>query len=285
MQTKKPASNFDRLKEEAENPFRAVRLFLYAAGGANALVGGLVSLTQLIGVIGDAPNALSMETVAQNLAVDFGVVVAAVLLFRFDKASDEVQKQQAAERKARDKTKLSKDDMIEREAALAELQLSVDVGEGGRRKATVGELQAQANRHVVVVAGKASMRSEALVKAQLLGARFAAQNVLIVPLSLETPAEVRQSSAMAKGFGRDTSAEKPYVATPVVDESGVPSDWLEYIEEEIEAAATQAKQSIADLKQQGIVIVARRDGRIVRRGLGAPAWEIIIDDIKDAKKS
>ena len=41
----------------------------------------------------------------------------------------------------------------------------------------------------------------------------------------------------------------------------------------------------ADLKQQGIVIVARRDGRIVRRGLGAPAWEIIIDDIKDAKKS
>lgn len=287
----KPLTTYDKLKEEAANPFRALRLFLYAAGGANALIGFLVSLTQLIGVVGDAPNHLPGETVAQNLAIDLGVVVAAILLYRYENASQEVGMQQKAEQQERNKNKIGKTDLLAREAELAELQLSVVVGgEGERRNAPVRDLQTQARQHIVVVAGKAAMRSEALVKAQILGERFAKQNVLIVPVPLESVAEMRESSAMAKGFGRDTAMDKPYVAQAVGCNNDAEGEldggeWSEYLERELEAAAAQSKQSIGALKQQGFVIVARRDGKIVRRGLGAPAWDMIIEDLQSKAES
>ena len=134
------------------------------------------------------------------------------------------------------------------------------------------------------------MRSEALVKAQILGERFAKQNVLIVPVPLESVAEMRESSAMAKGFGRDTAMDKPYVAQAVGCNNDAEGEldggeWSEYVERELEAAAAQSKQSIGALKQQGFVIVARRDGKIVRRGLGAPAWDMIIEDLQSKAES
>jgi hypothetical protein len=48
-------------------------------------------LAQLAGTLSDAPSALPLDQVTQNLGVDFGVVAAAAVLFSLDKAGQESQ--------------------------------------------------------------------------------------------------------------------------------------------------------------------------------------------------
>lgn len=68
-----------RLRSEAEAPWRAVRFVFLGSGLASAGLGFLVSIPQLIGALGGAPNALPKEDVLQNLAINAGA--AAVCAF------------------------------------------------------------------------------------------------------------------------------------------------------------------------------------------------------------
>eukprot|EP00614_Pseudopedinella_elastica_P031650 CAMPEP_0172616132 /NCGR_PEP_ID=MMETSP1068-20121228/62728_1 /TAXON_ID=35684 /ORGANISM="Pseudopedinella elastica, Strain CCMP716" /LENGTH=286 /DNA_ID=CAMNT_0013421469 /DNA_START=153 /DNA_END=1013 /DNA_ORIENTATION=+ len=275
----KPApTNLDRLKEEASNPFRTLRLFLYGAAGANAAIGGFTALTQLAGTLGEAPNAMPLDQVLQNIGVDFGVVAFAAALYKFETDSREIEIDSQVEGEARAKTKLSKDAMKEREEMLGSLTVSVVTGEGGdMRAAPVSEIQSAARQNLVIVAGKKPVLKEALVKAMIMGDRFAAQNVLVVPVPLDSDGETGGSGS--KGFAKSSWEDKPYVAKAGAEGSGG-ADWERYVGMEIEAAAAQAKMSVAEIKSQGIVIVADRQGKIVRRGLGAPEWGMVIEDLK-----
>jgi hypothetical protein len=137
--SKAAPTNFDRLKEESANPFRTFRLFLYGASGASALIGGLTSCAQLAGTLGDAPAALPLSTVVTNLGVDFGVVAAAVALYRFENANRDAELADAARSDVIKKApRLSKDAMSQREAVLKGLPLTVMVDDaGGTKRATV----------------------------------------------------------------------------------------------------------------------------------------------------
>lgn len=288
-------SNFDKLKEEAENPFRTLRLFLYGAAGANAAIGGFTSLAQLAGTLGDAPSALPLDQVTQNLAVDFGVVAFAAALYRFDTAAAQVNRDAAAASAQGAKTRLSKDDMAAREAVLAGLPIEVVVGGAGETKrAAVAEVQAGAKQSVVVLAGDKAIIKESLLKAKLLGDRFAKQNVLVVPYQLGSKGGGGANNQANKGFGRATWEDRPYVAQAVREDASeeekdqvgnAETGWRAYIDDELEAAAVQAGISVADLAAQGIVIVANKEGKIVRRGLGVPKWEIVISDLSMKKEA
>ncbi len=61
-----------RLRSEAEAPWRAVRLVFSGFFIVSAGVGFLVSVPQLIGALGHAPNALPLTDVLVNLGVDAG---------------------------------------------------------------------------------------------------------------------------------------------------------------------------------------------------------------------
>jgi Low psii accumulation1 / Rep27 len=63
-----------RLRSEAEAPFRSLRLVLYGFSVVSASLATLISLPQLIGAVGGAPGALSIDTVLQNLAVNIGAI-------------------------------------------------------------------------------------------------------------------------------------------------------------------------------------------------------------------
>ena len=159
MQREQEITNLDRLKEEAANPFRTLRLFVYGAAGANAAVGGFTSLAQLAGSVGGAPKALPLDQVLQNIGVDFGVVAAAALLYNFDNQNKEKQVEAIAGRDAtaaaRTRNVLSKDDMAAREATLKALSVDIVVNEAGeKRPATVSEAMTGARQHVVFVAGE-----------------------------------------------------------------------------------------------------------------------------------
>ena len=52
--------------------------------------------------------------------------------------------------------------------------------------------------------------------------------------------------------------------------------WLDYLRLEFEEAERQgAKQA----KAEGLVLVARKTGKIVRRGLGLPPWKELVDEL------
>mmetsp|Transcript_8214 Transcript_8214/g.21120 ORF Transcript_8214/g.21120 Transcript_8214/m.21120 type:complete len:112 (-) Transcript_8214:338-673(-) len=107
-----------------------------------------------------------------------------------------------------------------------------------------------------------------------MGERFQKQNILVVPLTLTRfPA-----GDAAKGFGRTKAEEKPYVAQAP---EGLRGDWEEYIEAEFADAEGQAmdEEAATALRDTGIVIVVKKSGKIVRRGLGVPAWDMIIADL------
>jgi hypothetical protein len=57
---------------------------LYGFSVASAGTGALISLPQLIGALGGAPGALAVDTVLQNLAVNFGAVGLFGFLFSKD---------------------------------------------------------------------------------------------------------------------------------------------------------------------------------------------------------
>jgi len=73
-----------RLRSEAEAPWRSLRLVLCGFSVASAGMGTLISLPQLIGAVGNAPGALAVNTVLENLAVNLGAVGLFGFLFRRD---------------------------------------------------------------------------------------------------------------------------------------------------------------------------------------------------------
>jgi hypothetical protein len=134
-------TNLDRLKEESANPFRTFRLFLYGASGASALIGGLTSCAQLVGTLGDAPQALPLATVVTNLGVDFGVVAAAVALYRFENGERDAELADAVRSDVLKKApRVSKAAMAQREAVLKDLPLTITLDVAGETKrATVNK--------------------------------------------------------------------------------------------------------------------------------------------------
>lgn len=63
---------------------RSLRLTLFGFCIVSASVGTLVSVPQLIGALGGAPNALEVETVLQNIAINVGAIAIFGFLFRSD---------------------------------------------------------------------------------------------------------------------------------------------------------------------------------------------------------
>ncbi len=66
-----------RLKAEAQSPYRSLRRFFYLALGASGFIGGIVFLAK-------AAAGKELETTLPNLALQVGVVVLMVTLYRWE---------------------------------------------------------------------------------------------------------------------------------------------------------------------------------------------------------
>jgi hypothetical protein len=128
-----------------------------------------------------------------------------------------------------------------------------------------------------------------------LRSQFAKQGVLIVPLvlgddglggSLAGDDGLRGS----KGFGaRDDSAANQLYVARADGASGDAAAWAAYVSGELASAAEQAAAAAAAGVEgagapanRGIVIVCSRAGKVVRRGLGVPAWDKVVAELNDA---
>jgi hypothetical protein len=72
------------MRAEAEAPFRTLRLVIFGFSVASAGVGTLISLPQLAGALNGGRNAMQVDDVLTNLAINIGAVTIFAFLFRQD---------------------------------------------------------------------------------------------------------------------------------------------------------------------------------------------------------
>jgi len=209
-----------------------------------------------------------------NVGIDFGAVALFLLLGKFD-----LDKQAELQTKVDDKIERKKEmklvtkGMEERQKILRTLPLDITISDdGATRAASVGELQAGAKQHMIIVAGPRKACRDALIGANLLKMDFAMSNVLVVPYETDADSAETQSRPSG-GFGEKPIYERqPYIARPTGD------DWVDYIKSEISAAVEQSGDSA---KQEGIAIVVANNGKVIRRGVGTVPWRQMVDQLEE----
>mmetsp|Transcript_29395 Transcript_29395/g.59598 ORF Transcript_29395/g.59598 Transcript_29395/m.59598 type:complete len:370 (-) Transcript_29395:2406-3515(-) len=268
-----------KLLSESIAPWRTVRLFLYASAGSGALIGGLITLSGVAAALSGARTDIDLDTEYVNLLIDFGAVVAFALFFKLDidKAA-ELNENVAKKLASKKDSKKVAAAMKEREQTLANLKINVRVSDDGKdmKEATIKDVQGGAKQHMIIVAGERGAIRDALFAANLLQMDFAVRDVLIVPYELATDTE--KAMRPSGGFGqRPTWESAPYVADPTGDLEG----WSEYINEELSDAIEQNGESV---KKDGIAIVVKNTGSVIRRGVGKVPWRDMVEELEDKKK-
>ena len=58
--------------------------------------------------------------------------------------------------------------------------------------------------------------------------------------------------------------------------------WEAYLKKETDLAVLQGE---VDIVKKGIVVALKRNGKVLRRGVGIPPWKIIAEDLQDKIKT
>jgi hypothetical protein len=203
------------------------------------------------------------------LGIDFGAVAIFAIAAKLDldKQGELDAKVETKLEKKRGQAKVAKA-MRAREQALAQLSLQIQISSDGQtQEAKVGDLQAGAKQHVIIVAGPSMACTKALIGANLLKMDFAMSNVLVVPY------DTGRGGEKAAGFAeRPTYAKQAYVAQTIGE------GWKEYIDAEINDAVLQSGEKC---KEEGIAIVIASNGKVIRRGVGVVPWRQMVDQLTE----
>lgn len=163
--------------------------------------------------------------------------------------------------------------MEERQKILRSLPLDIIVStEGDTRQASVGELQAGAKQHMIIVAGPRKACQDALVGANLLKMDFAMNNVLVVPYETGVDSAEAQSRPSG-GFG-----DKPIYEQQTYIARAFGEDWADYINSEMDDAVKQSGESA---REEGIAIVIANNGKVIRRGVGTVPWRLMVQELEE----
>jgi hypothetical protein len=209
-----------------------------------------------------------------NIGIDFGAVALFAFLAKYDldrqgELQTKVDGKIAQKKENKELTKGVK----ERESVLRSLPLEIAVStDGATREATVGELQAGAKQHMIIVAGPRKACKDALIGANLLKMDFALNNVLVVPYETDAENSYMQSRPSG-GFGERPIYERQ---TYIARASG--EGWDEYIKTEMSDAM---KQSGDNAREEGIALVVANNGKVIRRGVGTVPWRKMVEQLEE----
>jgi len=165
--------------------------------------------------------------------------------------------------------------------ALERLKVSVVAGvdnEGNaiRRSAPISVLQNQARQNLAIF-GTTSEEgiTDLLLSMRISASQFAERNILVVPVLvnldtkvlLELSDEILDSKLMKQGA----------VALPDPKNDEEVREWGLMMAKEFVEAWDQGMGPQAEI--QGLGLLLKRDGEIVRRGVGRPEWQAIFSDL------
>eukprot|EP00775_Hariotina_reticulata_P003194 gene3194-3472_t len=227
-----------RHENEAEAPYRPLRLVLFGFCVASAGMATLISIPQLIAARAGAPGALALDDVLQNIAINVGAVLLFAFLFRQDW-------------KARGK-QLAR---LAREEALASLQIQL----ANNKRLRLGDLQGTSR--VVVVAGTQLQVADALAAAEPYREQLQRRGVLVVPLPVFEAADPGSSSSSSQPEGVPDQADLRWKALP-----RKPDQWKAWFMQQLALAGPSTKSD------RGLYVGLRLDGRVRASGMGPPPW-------------
>ncbi|KAJ1438321.1 hypothetical protein B484DRAFT_444687 [Ochromonadaceae sp. CCMP2298] len=269
------ATSMAKLKAEAAAPFRFFRTFVYAGIGAAGGLGLFTAVPQLIlATADDKQNAVI------NVAVDLGGVVAAALLWSKEQAQQAKLESSYEVKQAKMDNKISTLVLVQRERQLGMLPVRIQTSERDEnvtRIVSLADLQAKGGQHVVLVAGEVGFVRDAMITARLEGVDlFVSRETVVVPFVYnDRQLEEGKDKGFAKSQDKDALMTSPYIARPQQLEV-----WQSVLQNEVDLAEQQGAQGVW---QQGLVVSLAKTGKVVRRGLGAPPWKEVVQELVDGK--
>ena len=270
-----------KLKEEVDNPFRKVRQFVYIAVGLAGLIGAVTTMPSIVLVSQGADG--DMQTNLINLGIDVAGVVSAAIFWNKD-ASDEARKVEMMLAKERAGAyQMDSSEAIARAIEVANMPVQIQVNEQNGDETKIvrfGDLQSKGGQNIIVVAGRGEYVKEQVMTARLEGNDlFNSCETYVVPVIVDADVEATSSPQLdavealqKKGFGKT----EELMAAPYIGKPAQLNVWLAYLAKEIELAK---KQGEPDIVNKGVVLGVRKDGKIVRRGVGAVPWRQLVKEL------
>lgn len=253
-----------RLREEVESPFRTVRLFFFGSSTASALIALYFSTLSAFkaSTMGDVYPDVDLQDALQSC----GINVAATLICGFLTYRDW----------------MAGNSNLKRIAKGGELaRLAVESSTGVSRLVEYR----RSSRVVIAAGGKEyietvcrSLCSDQLQDANTFVEGLEASDVILVPVYLESETTVGNS---AKIWGETKPDEDgrnfdPKRAQSIVAFPRFASNWMDYLESEIETCKSQGY----DVERTGFTITVKKNGKILRRATGQPPFSTLISTME-----
>ncbi|GIL85550.1 hypothetical protein Vretimale_13373 [Volvox reticuliferus] len=234
-----------QMRAEAEAPFRSLRLVFSGFSVVSASLGFLISIPQLIGALASTRNALPLEQVQQNLAIDAAAIALFAFLFKLDWEAREKQ--------------LAR---LQREETLGALPIRLASG----KTLTLADLRGSAR--VVLAAGTRQQVVAALREAEPFRDELVKRGVVVVPVAIfgEGTDVTTSSSSLPPTLSRD--GELPQLTPSDLRWRAEPqrlADWQAWFKQQLSYSA-KAKP------ENGLFVGLRLDGRVRSSGSGVPPW-------------
>eukprot|EP00981_Chlorochromonas_danica_P015086 scaffold10372_cov243-Ochromonas_danica.AAC.11 len=267
-----------KLKVEAASPYRLLRKFIYAAFVGGGGLGTFTAIPQLILAIQHDGDVMKVVT---NLAVDVGAAGLGVFFWIREQAGEKQQLDRFVSKQKKADSKLSKEEIAEREKVLSLLPAEIQVNERNAsetRTVSLGDLMDKGKQNIVIVTGELSFVKDSILSARSAGRElFTSEETFILPFPQGQAVSDLDGSSQ-KGFSaKEGLLDAPYIALPVQTDA-----WERVLQAEFELAKAQGAK---DAQKRGLVIVINKTGKVIRRGLGLPPWKEIIDELKTKAKA
>ncbi|KIY99276.1 hypothetical protein MNEG_8687 [Monoraphidium neglectum] len=243
------------MRAEAEAPFRTLRLVIFGFSVASAGVGTLISLPQLAGALNGGRNAMQVDDVLTNLAINIGAVTIFAFLFRQDW-------------KAREKQLVR----LGRESALASQR--VLLANGKRR--TLRDLQGTSR--CVLLAGTPSQVAASLAAAEPYREQLLQRGVFIVPVPIfDEPA----SSSGSGGDEQQGQQQQAAATIPPLErgdlrwrgEAQQLQGYKQWFQDQLSFSSSKVTSDT------GLYVGLRLDGRVRASGMGGAPWARMVAEL------
>jgi hypothetical protein len=247
------------LREEAENPFRKVRFFLYAGLGAGAFISLLVSVTRMAAALTAGINVDLLPESSINAAVDAAGLIVLAFLWKNDLEAEQSRLQRASKGAALAKLKVraskslmflddndAGDDDASSSSTFTTTLASLRQGRGIEK------------RVVIAAAGREKIAS-VLTEAKDLADALATNDLLVVPVlipSIALPAD------LLPGPERGTDLLQPPLSECIALPVG--SGWSMVVDDEVRQAIEQG----IDVDKEGLCVILKKNGRVGQRTRG-----------------
>ena len=277
-ETKLTSEQTARIKTEISSPFRGLRKFAYIAIGAAGGLGTFTAVPQLLFAFQDGEN---VGTAVTNIAIDIGGIVGAVVLWDRESNAEKAKVERFESKEKKTEAVLTRDVLNEREQEISMLPVEIIFSESNENVTRIfkfSDLQEKGQQSVVIVAGNKAYVRDCVLSARLEGnAFFNDNNICVVPVVMgEGEEQLDEAESAKKGFG----AKDDLLGAPYIGKAAQIEVWKRYLQKEFETAEEQGAD---DPYNQGLAVVVNRKGKVVRRGLGLPLWNKLLDDLKPKK--